>query len=106
MTFLFLTWPEKLIFGYFFFVVISNFCCCSSTNVFVSSKGPLVQRLPALEKRDHTLICLERYLIELYSGQTRVHVKVTLHESKAIDLEDGWEPNARSMCVGPADTGR
>ena len=96
----------KINFWVFFLLLFLIFVVVHPQNVFVSSEGPLVQRLPALEKRDRTLICLERYLFELYSGQTRVHVKVTLHESKAFDLEDGWDPNPRSTCVGPADTGR
>ena len=59
-----------------------------------------------LGRRDRILIYIERYLFELYSGETWVHVKVTLHDSKVSDLEDDWELNAGSTCIGAADTSR
>ena len=39
------------------------------------------------------------------TNNSQVLVGLTLHESKASDLEGGWKPKALSTCIGPAGTG-
>ena len=41
-----------------------------------------------LGRKDHTRICIERYLLKLYSGQPQVYSRATLLESKASDFKD------------------